>query len=369
MRIQGTVPALLAALVFLAGCNLPRGAPLKSEIIGNDAEAAEQLDIAVEEVTRASVKKINTWPSSGWHGHYHWFAADRGPDYNLISPGDVLNLVIWDSSDNSLLTAAGQQATPMTDLKVSPSGTVFLPYASHVKVAGLTESQARELLQAKVSEVAPSAQVQLILNQGENNTVYLVSGVPRSGPVKLPNRNYSILALLSEGGGIAPNFENPVVKLIRGGSTYSIPADELFSDARKNVVLRGGDQIVVEEDERTFTAIGSVQSEQVITFPKNSLNAMEALALMGGLTDERANPQGILILREFDTKQVRSDGSGPSNEYVVFTIDLASADGLFGAGKFQVRPGDIMVATESAVKPAQAVIALLGSAFAIANVF
>lgn len=369
MSKTGYVSALLAALVVVAGCNLPRGAPLKSEIVGNDAKAAEELDIAVEEVTRASVKKINAWPSTGWHGHFHWFSANRGPDYNLISPGDVLNLVIWDSSDNSLLTGDGEQATPMTDLKVSPTGTVFVPYASNVKVSGLTESQARELLQSKVSEVAPSAQVQLVVKQGENNTVYLVSGVPNSGPVKLPNRNYNILALLSEGGGISSNFENPVVKLIRGGSTYSIPADELFEDARKNVVLRGGDQIIVEEDERTFTAIGAVQSEQVLNFPKSTLTAMEALSLMGGLTDERANPQGVLILREFDSDQLRADGTGPSNEYVVFTIDLASADGLFGAGKFQVRPGDIVVATESAVKPAQAVIALIGSAFAIANVF
>lgn len=365
----GYISTLLVALLVLSGCNLPRGAPLKNEIVGNSETAAEELDIAVEEITRASVREYNTWPNSGWHGHYHWFAADRGPSYNLISPGDTLALTVWDNSDNSLLTGLGEQSTEVSSLEVTPSGTVFVPYAEHVKVAGLTESQARELLQKKISDIAPSAQVQLSLQQGVNNTAYLVSGMAKPGPVKLPNRNFSLLALLSEGGGISLSVSNPVVKIIRNGRTYSIPASELFSDARKNVIVRGGDQVIVEEDERYFTGIGSMQNEEVIRFNKETITAMEALTMFGGLTDERANPQGLLILRQYDTKDVRDDGKGPSNEYVVFVINLASPDGLFGAGKFKIQPSDIVVATESAVKPAQAVIALLGSAFAIANVF
>lgn len=361
--------ALTVALVVLAGCNLPRGGPLKSEIVGDGEQAEERLDIEVENVTRASVRKFNSWPSSGWHGHYHWFAAERGPSYNLISAGDFINLTLWDSSDNSLLTSETERFTNVTSLEVSPSGKVYIPYAEYVTVSGLTASQARELIQMKVSTVAPSVQVQLNVKQGVGNTAYLVSGVLKPGPVQLPNRNYSLLALLSEGGGISMNVANPIIKLIRGGKTYSIPAKELFADARKNVTVRGGDQIIVEEDERYFTGIGSLQNEEVIYFDKETITAMEAITRMGGLTDERANPQGLLILREYETSDIRTDGKGPPNEHVVFVIDLTSADGLFGAGKFQIRPSDIVIATESAVKPAQAVIALIGSAFAIANVF
>jgi polysaccharide export outer membrane protein len=66
---------------------------------------------------------------------------------------------------------------------------------------------------------------------------------------------------------------------------------------------------------------------------------------------------------------VRQDGTGPTEKHVIFQFDLTKADELFGARNFHVQPADIVIASESAVKPAQAVIALIGSMFAIANVF
>lgn len=361
--------AFCAALFLVAACSLPRGAPVKSEILSGDEFDDAAQNIAVEEVTRSSVKRFNTWPSTGWHGHYHWPQTQRGPAYNIIAAGDAIDLTLWDSSDNSLLTSDLERSTKVNNLEVSPSGTVYVPYAEHVKVAGLTAQQARELIQKKVSGVAPSVQVQLSVREGVANTAYLVSGMVTPGPVPLPDRNHTVLSALSRGGGVSPNIESPVVKLIRNGQTYTIPASVLFSDARRNITLRGGDQIIIDKDERHFTGIGSVQREQVIYFDREDITAMEALTLMGGLTDDRANPQGILILREFDTKHVRSDGKGPSKEYVIFVVDLASADGLFGASKFKIQPGDVVVATESALKPAQAIVALVASGFAISNAF
>lgn len=359
---------LALAVVALSGCNLPRGAPLKTEIIGNSDTASKELDIAVESVTRSTVKSYNSWPATGWHGKYHWFEAKRGPDSSIINAGDNLNLTIWENSDNSLLTGREDRNVKVTKMKVSSTGAVFVPYADYVQVAGLNASQARELIQKRISQVAPDAQVQLELVGGVNNSAYLVSGVARPGAYPLPNRNFSILALISTGGGITPTIENPHVRVIRDGRTYGIPAKILFSDARKNIILRGGDQVIVEEDERFFTAIGSSQREELVYFDREKITVLEALSMMGGLNDLRANPQGVLVLREYKDSDVSNDGKGPSNNFVVFTVDLTSADGLFGARNFRINPGDTVLATESSVKPAEAVIALLGSAIALKNI-
>ena len=369
MRRLGYLSALLAALLALSACSLPRGAPVKSEILTLDEADDAAQNIAVEEVSRANVKRFNSWKSIGWHGHFHWPETSRGPAYNLIKAGDAIDLTLWDSSDNSLLTTELERSTRIGNLEVSPAGTIYVPYAEHVTVAGLSESQARELIQTKVSAVAPSVQVQLSVREGVNNTVYLVSGVAKPGPVALPNRNHTILSVLSQGGGISASVKSPVVKLIRNGRTYTIPATVLFSDARRNITVRGGDQIIVEQDKRHFTGVGSVQREQIIYFEREDITAMEALTMMGGLTADRANPQGVLVLREFDNKHVRSDGKGPSNEYVIFVVNLSTADGLFGASKLLIQPGDVVVATESALKPAQAIIALITSGVVIANAF
>ena len=359
---------LILAVALLAACNLPRGAPMRSEIVGNDNAKTEDLGISVEVVTQSSVNRFNSWPATGWHGHYHWFSSTRGPDSIIITPGDRLNLTIWESSDNSLLTGIEDRNVNVSKMEVSATGTVFVPYANEVQVAGLDATQARELIQKKIGDVAPDAQVQLEIQAGTNNSVFLVSGVSKPGSYNLPNRNFSLLALLSLGGGIAPSIENPLIRIVRAGQNYEIPAKELFTDASKNVTLRGGDKVIVDEDERFFTGIGAAKNEKLVYFDRENISVLEALTMMGGLLDTRANPQGVLVLRQYPQAAVKSNGKGPSNASVVFSIDLASAEGLFGARNFKIHPGDTVLATESALTTAGAVLALVGTAFAIANV-
>jgi polysaccharide export outer membrane protein len=96
--------------------------------------------------------------------------------------------------------------------------------------------------------------------------------------------------------------------------------------------------------------------------------AQDALALMGGIDDARANPQGVLILREYRNQDVRSNVTdGPSHTRVVFTLDLTTADGLFSAGNFLIHPHDLVLATESPVNSATTVLGILGSVLSIAK--
>ncbi|MDP5367494.1 MAG: polysaccharide export protein, partial [Paracoccaceae bacterium] len=144
-------------------------------------------------------------------------------------------------------------------------------------------------------------------------------------------------------------------------------ADRLFSEAARNAVLRGGDKIVIEEDSRYFTSLGATGTERLIPFEKEEITALEALSIIGGLTDSRANPKGVIILRDFKPSQVRTDGRGPSQTQVIYTFDLTTADGLFAARGFRVNPRDTVLATESPVTSAQTVMGLLGSLVGLAG--
>ena len=311
---------------------------------------------------------MNSRPATGWKGGYNWLGAKGGPNSAAIRSGDTVNIVIWDSQENSLLTPREAKAVTLAPMQVSADGTIFVPYLGEVVVNGQTPEAARTQIQTAMEPIAPSAQVQLSVDAGSRNSVDLVSGVGKPGSYPMPSRNYSILSLLAEGGGISPNLKNPLVRLIRGSKTYEIRAERLFSEAGLNTNLQGGDKVVVREDERYFTALGATGKESLIHFEQDHISALEAMSLVGGITDNRANPKGVLILREYPRKATRADGiKGPTMPHVVFTFDLTSADGLFAARNFQVNPKDTVLATESPLVAANTIFGLLGSLIGLNN--
>jgi len=353
------------AIIALSGCTMPRGAALSSEILKE--KDANTATFQVEAVTRANLKTISKWPATGWSGHYHWINASRGPDSSVIRAGDKISLVIWDNQENSLLTSENQKTVDMPGLQVSSSGTIFVPYLDEVQVSGMTPADARTKIQSALAPIVPSAQVQLALEAGKQNSVDLVSGVANPGTYKLPDRNHTVLSLIAQGGGIAPTLRNPLVRLIRDSKTYEIRADRLFSDGSKNATLRGNDKLLVQEDNRYFTALGATGSESIVYFPQENVTALESLSMTGGLSDSRANLKGVLVLREYPAKTLRNDGSGPAMQQVVFTFDLTSADGLFAARGFQINPGDTILASEASLTITRNVFSLIGSAFGLVS--
>ncbi|MFD0860369.1 polysaccharide biosynthesis/export family protein [Roseovarius aquimarinus] len=357
--------ALGVAIGTLGACGLPRGAALTSAIV--QEERAESPTYQVVRVGRVNAAAIAGWPATGTNTHYSWPDAHGGQSGNIIRAGDKVNLAVWDNQENSLLTQANAKSVTMEGLTVSPAGEIFVPYLDEVKLSGQTPAQARRELQNRISAIVPSAQVQLELMPGANNSVDLVSGVATPGSYPMPDRSFRILSLIAQGGGIAPGLRYPLVQLQRAGRTYSIRAERLFADASQNVTLRGGDSVVVLEDQRYFTASGATGTEQLIRFEQEEITALEALSLIGGLSDTRANPKGVLVLRDYGARALRTDGSGPSQPQIVFAFDLTSADGLFAARHFKVEPEDTVLATESAVTSVRTVLGLVGSAFGVAS--
>lgn len=352
-------------LLLLAACSLPRGAALQSEIL-NEA-AVETPSFQVVRVTRESVADLASWPVTGWSGGYNWFAAQRGADSALIQPGDKLELAVWESQENSLLAGAGSKMTALPTMTVSPEGTVFVPYVGEVLVRGLTQSAARNRIQKELKDISASAQVQLSVLAGRNNSVDLVGGVGTPGRYPLDGRNESLMGVIAQAGGIAPDLRNPLVRLHRGGRGFEVLAKDLLETPGQNVRLRGGDQITVVEDMRSFNVLGAAGRQERIHFETEHMTAMDALSAMGGLNAGRANPRGILILRDYEASDLRPGDSGPDMRQVVFTIDLTGADGLFAARKFRINPGDTLLATESPVNGARTILGLLGTVIGLSS--
>jgi len=355
---------LLGLALVLATCGrLPGGAPVSEQVLKQSD--AGSPDFAVYQVTRAFLPTVAQWPGTGKQERLNWISHSTGARTQIIQPGDTLALRIWDSSDNSLLTSTEEKVVQLSDVKVAANGSVFMPYVGNISVIGLTPDLAREQMQIALESIVPSAQVQLSLSEGRNNSVDLVGGVAAPGSYPMPDRNYTVLSLLAAGGGVRDTLNNPQIRLVRGGAIYGTSVDRLLDQPRLDTLLRGGDRVFVEEDSRYFLSFGATGEEDLHIFTKDSVSAMDAVSIMGGFNDRKADPKGLLILREYPGSAIRSGVRGPRQTRVVFTVDLTNADGLFSARKFQINADDLVMATEAPINDALTISNVIGNFFGV----
>ena len=359
--------------VLVASCGaLPRGAGIESEVLAaSDVEVQPNGDpvygFSVFEIRRNILPVLANWPQQGQR-NYKWINRQPQPASLTIAAGDVLKLTIWDAEENSLLTNAGQRVAQLQDVQVNSDGRIFIPFVGNLRVSGMSPQTARAEIESQLKQTIPSAQVQVSVAPGRANTANLVGGVNAPGVYPLPDRDYTLLSLISEGAGVRQSIDNPQVRLMRGSEIYGISLERLYDDPKLDTTLVGGDRVIIEEDDRYFLSLGATGSEAIHKFPKTDVTALDALSIVGGVSDTRADPQGILILREYSQSSVRADMSaGPPQTRVVFTLDLTNADGLFSAAKFNLQSGDLVYATESPVNGAQTIFSIFGSALSIAN--
>ncbi|MBC6442029.1 MAG: polysaccharide export protein [Rhodobacteraceae bacterium] len=359
-----TVVAFGLGVVFLLGsCTaIPRGAALKSEILAQNRATPD--DFSVYPVTRDELPRIAAWNRQmfvprPWISH-------TGTEAQTIQPGDQVNLVIWDSEANSLLTAPEQKSTALQNMVVGRDGHIFIPYVGRVDIGGKTPEQARLHIQSRMEDIAPSAQVQLAMVPGARQKVDMVGGVssPGSYPLEDPDGQNSVLGLIAQAGGVSSTM-NPQVSLIRSGQVYRTSLASLYDNPRLDAVVRGRDKLFVEDDDRYFRALGASGQEAIIPFDQEVVSALDAMAMMSGLSDARANPGNILILREYDTP-LAGEGE-PQHRRTIFTVDLTRADGLFSAGKFHIMPRDTVLVTEAATVSASTIIGIFSDALRISN--
>ena len=353
-------------LAVLAGCGrLPSTGPVVGDVVNGAGEST--ADFAVYPVTRAFLPTITQWPATGEQQHLPWLRTSEGPRQQLIQPGDILNIRIWDSSDNSLLTAPEQKNIALDNMKVAANGTVYLPYVGTLSVTGKTEDLAREEMQTALEKIIPSAQVLVSLTEGRYNSVDLVGGVSSPGTYPMPDRNYTVMSLLAAGGGVRESLNNPQIRLMRSGRLYGTSVETLLEHPSLDTRLSGGDRVFVEEDGRYFLSFGATGQQAQHIFPRDEVSAMDAVSIMGGIAGGRADPKGLLILREYPASAISAGVRGPRQTRVVFTVDLTSADGLFSARKFAIQPQDLIVATESPINDVLTISNIVGGFFGIFN--
>ena len=361
--------ALTAALAVLSGCALPRTGPTKAEIF--EGSVQRQGDSFVVSVNDRVTRTTAVVPALGFDRTF-LTAGLVGSD--TIRPGDTLGLTIWENVDDGLLAAQGVNQTALEEVQVDGDGFIFVPYAGRVRAVGNTPDQLREQITERLAAQTPDPQVLVRRLAGDGATVSLIGGVSAQGvyPIERPTRTLS--AMLARAGGVSIAPEIAEITVTRGTQVGRVWLQDLYSNPALDIALRGGDRILVEVDQRAFTALGATGAQNRVPFDTQSISAIEAIARVGGLNPQLADPTGVFIFRNEDAEIAnavlgRSDLTGAQR--MIYVLNLTEPNGMFLARDFAIRDDDTVYVTEAPyaqfTKVLSALTAPLGTASSVSQ--
>lgn len=364
MKITGSTWAKVATLMTIfavvSSCGLPRSGPTKRQIISSSVENKGNAFIVTvdDHITRATT----TAPTLGFSKAFK-NAGIVGSD--TIRAGDTLGLTIWENVNDPLLGVTGASATPLEQVQVDGAGFIFIPYAGRIRAAGNSPEALRRIITAKLDKQTPDPQVLVTRIAGDGATVSIVGAVSGQGVYAIERPTRTLSSMLARAGGISVEPEIAQVTVLRGNQSGKIWFQDLYKHPELDIALRAGDRILIEEDTRSFTALGATGSQRRVPFETQALSAIEAVAQVGGLNSNLADPTGVFILRD-ETEEIanavlrRTDLRGPQR--MVYVLNLTKPIGIFQARDFVIRDGDTVYVTEARyVQWRKALSALIGS--------
>ena len=361
--------------LFLAGCSIfqpwfPSSGPSKGQIV--DQQAGDS-PIPVIDATGAVALRLQ---AAQERSLFSETLGDKAPLGHIVGPGDVVEVSVWEAPPASLFGTtvldprAGAATTRMTtfpEQMVNIEGTINVPFAGAVPVAGKTPQQIEAEIVRRLSGKANQPQVLVRLTRNSTANVTIIGEVVSSLRMPLTPKGERLLDALAAAGGVKQPVGKITIQITRDGQARSLPLGTIIQDPRQNVVLRPGDVMTALHQSLSFTALGAVGKNEEVFFEAQGISLAQALARIGGLQDSRANAQGVFLFRFEDPAVVDAGGTPlpltPEGKVpVVYRIDLTDPRTFFLTQNFPVRNKDVVYVANAPVAELQKFLNVLTSA-------
>lgn len=364
---------LLATLLPMAACSLlPSAGPGRGDI-DRQQQRGPQPAFELIDIGSAAVATEKWRVQDGFAAR---FAGNGKPPVAVIGVGDGVAVEIWEAGSDTLFSSRAASSSAATssarnaslaEQTVAADGSLNLPFAGRIKVAGRTAIEVEQLLTKALAGKAARPQV-IVHVRNNSGTVTVAGDVAAGARVPLSVRGERLLEVLAAAGGVrAPSYETRI-QLTRAGVSVSLPLLRVLQDPRENIYLQAGDLIVATRQPQSFTAFGATGRNAQIEFGAEKISLIEAVAKTGGLLDHRADPRGVYLFRYEPRAVVKAlrgatPSTAPSDQaevQVVYRLDLAQASSYFLARRFAMRDGDIVYVSSSATNELQKFLELVG---------
>lgn len=263
-----------------------------------------------------------------------------------IGAGDVVHINVWGHPE-LVLPAAGQtgtssQANVANGFNVSPDGLIQFPLVGTIKIAGLTENQARLALGEALKRYIVDPQITLRVASYRAGRVYMDGEVRTPGLQAINDVPMTLPEALSRAGGLTATADRSQVFITREGVTTPI---NLLSLSQRGInpaqiLLKNNDLVrVAHRDDAKVYVMGEVVRQAALPLRNGRLSLNEALGESGGINPTSGDPKQIFVIRSRASQPAESVG-GQLPE--IFHLDARSPMGYALAEGFELQARDVV---------------------------
>lgn len=165
-------------------------------------------------------------------------AHAEGSAYALCY-GDTLQVSVW------------KEEALLREVRVLPDGSITLPLAGRVEVAGLSSVEVEKRVADKLRPFIPDPVVSIVITGIEGHRVFILGKVIKPGPIPLSSPDLTVLQALSEAGGLDKFADPNGVRVLRatpsGQQVLPVNVEKLLrgDNLPSNIRLQAGDTILV----------------------------------------------------------------------------------------------------------------------------
>jgi len=336
---RGIVVAVISLLAALTGCTeIPRPGPGEVAITKGAGDLAGFTLIDVNANTIGPYMLVRREDGAGTIG------TGYAPRIHL-APGDILRISIAESKEGGLFAPLAIGGTTFGNVRVDDRGTISIPYAGRVPVAGLDLPRVEARIRSRLSGVTFEPQVYAELVTDHSNTILVTGEVGSPGRFSLLDGPLTIIDAINRAGGAKKAPHQMDVVLRRGRTVKRFPLSLL--QGGRNMQLQRGDEIVVEDDLKVFNALGAVGNNGQHEFPKAEPSLLDGLAAVGGLSNSLAHNTGVFLFRLNEPHAWQDSQGRWQPGPVIFKFNMALPEMFFFEQAFALRPDDTIYVTNA----------------------
>ncbi len=370
LRLRSGFVALALSGVLGACSTVPGGGPTRQAVVDVGTQAgAPYLLVPISDYV---LQKLLAFPGPSLFAR---FGDYRGPVEQRIGVGDTVQVTVFEAAGGGLFSqtvvganSPGSHAAVIPPQVVARDGSITVPYAGRVKVVGQTPPQVETTIVERLTGKAIEPQAIVSLSQSVSNSVTVTGEVVSGGRIPLTARGDKILDVIATStGGLRAPVHETFIELTRGGRTVRVPMQALLADPKENIFARPGDTLTVIRYPLSFTAVGATLRNAVVPFEAKGISLEEAIGKAAGFVDERADPEGVFVLR-YEPLAVARLYPGITPEQaaldlvpVVYLINMRDPGALFLARRFSIHDKDILYVSNSPFSDLQKVFGLVGT--------
>ena len=279
----------------------------------------------------------------------------------VIGKGDLLSILVWNYPELNI-AAAGAQALssssfPMRGAQspaayvVDQNGQIQFPYVGAIKLEGLTEMQARELLSERLLRSIKKPDITLRVQDFRSKKVYVDGEVRTPGNQSIEDVPMTLLEALTRAGGMLNSADQSSIVISRRGVSYSVNIPALVRQGvnPSDILLINGDVVRVRNrDENKIFVLGEVVTPKALPMFNGRLTLTEALGEAGGLNQLSAAGRQVYVVRNANAK-----------EPLVYNLDARSPVAMALADGFMLRPRDVVFVDASGLARFNRIVTLI----------